>query len=216
MSNTRFRRCEYEASLCSWGCGLAGTDHDLLRLESARGLRRLSVHALEVNMTQPASGTHTEPVLIYCPGLGTFLANTADGVADVLAAVLDRPSQGTFSAARFKHVTAPHGLTLGKTVQDQRDAAVLHVFRTGLPQAFGPGINLGRAGGAAWSSGGLVPVTSRWGSARVAGGGATGSRLGQGIADVSSPSREAPVARRVSHASGSRSSAWNCTPARPG
>jgi hypothetical protein len=79
-------------------------------------------------MIQPVGGAHTEPVLIYCPGLGTYPANSADGVADVLAAVLDRQSKGKIRAARLNDVTAPRGLVLGKTVLDQRDAPVLHVF----------------------------------------------------------------------------------------
>ncbi len=79
-------------------------------------------------MKQPAGGAHTEPVLIYCPGLGTYPANSADGVADVLAAVLDRQSEGKFRAAELQDVTAPRGLVLGKTLLDPSDAPVLHVF----------------------------------------------------------------------------------------
>ncbi|HCU93499.1 MAG TPA: hypothetical protein DHU96_12530 [Actinobacteria bacterium] len=81
-----------------------------------------------MNMIQPVGTAHTEPVLVYCPGLGTYPANTADGVTDVLAAVLDRQNQGNYSAARLKDVTAPRGLVLGKTVLDPRDEPVLHVF----------------------------------------------------------------------------------------
>jgi hypothetical protein len=68
------------------------------------------------------------PILIYASGLGQHAPNTADGVADVIAAVLDRRAKGTYTSSADPTVTAPRGLRVGKTVMDDKGAAVLHVF----------------------------------------------------------------------------------------
>lgn len=71
---------------------------------------------------------HDEPVLIFCPGLGSGADNTADRVAEVIAAILDRRRQGSCHAAELAHLTAPRGLVVGKTVHDEQGAPILHVF----------------------------------------------------------------------------------------
>jgi hypothetical protein len=69
------------------------------------------------------------PLLIYCPGIGVGSRNTADGVAEVIAAVIDRHSQGTFHATPTVGLSAPRGLVVGKSVvEDQSQTPVLHVF----------------------------------------------------------------------------------------
>jgi hypothetical protein len=68
------------------------------------------------------------PVLIYAPGLGDYQANTADGVADVIAAVLDRRRAGRYASTTDTTVTAPRGLRVGKTVTDERGTPLLHVL----------------------------------------------------------------------------------------
>jgi hypothetical protein len=79
-------------------------------------------------MGQSAAGARAQPVLIYCPGLGKYSSNSADGVAEVLANVLDRQRPGRFAVSTLRHVTAPRGLLVGKSVLDHNDVPVLHVF----------------------------------------------------------------------------------------
>ncbi|HSB85725.1 MAG TPA: hypothetical protein VLD86_05420 [Ilumatobacteraceae bacterium] len=72
---------------------------------------------------------HATPILIYAPGLGQYPANTADGVAEVIAAVLDRDELGKkFACVRDAAMTAPAGLKLGKTIIDDHGRETLHVF----------------------------------------------------------------------------------------
>ncbi|HEY7628018.1 MAG TPA: hypothetical protein VH761_13160 [Ilumatobacteraceae bacterium] len=69
------------------------------------------------------------PILIFAPGLGQYPANTADGVAEVIAGVLDRERLGAkFACIRDAAVTAPAGLKLGKTIVDDHGRETLHVF----------------------------------------------------------------------------------------
>lgn len=70
----------------------------------------------------------TVPILIYSPGLGQYAANTADGVADVLARIIDRQRTGTFTSAADSQVTAPRGLKAGKSILDADGVAVLQLF----------------------------------------------------------------------------------------
>ena len=82
-------------------------------------------------MTQPAAtptSTDDTPVLIYAGGLGSYPANTADGVTDVIAAVVDRRCDGTFRSSSIATVTAPKALKLGKAVTDEAGNPLLHVF----------------------------------------------------------------------------------------
>lgn len=66
-------------------------------------------------------------VLIYAPGLGRYPANSAAGVADVVAASLGRKRAGQYRAETSSE-TAPRGLSLGKTVLDPHGRPVLEVF----------------------------------------------------------------------------------------
>ncbi len=68
------------------------------------------------------------PVLIYAPGLGRYPENTAEGVAEVLAKVIDRRRPTEFSTKSDSAVTAPKGLRVGKTVVGADDAPVLQLF----------------------------------------------------------------------------------------
>jgi hypothetical protein len=62
--------------------------------------------------TSPTKGD--VPILIYASGLGQYEANTAGGVADVIATVLDRHRSGTYRSSTEVKVTAPRGLRVGK------------------------------------------------------------------------------------------------------
>lgn len=72
--------------------------------------------------------SNTVPVLIYAAGLGDYQANTADGVADVIAAVLDQRRAGRYASTTDPIVTAPRGLRVGKTIIDEGGTPLLHVF----------------------------------------------------------------------------------------
>jgi len=69
------------------------------------------------------------PVIIYAPGLGRQDANTADGVAEVLARAIDRREDPrTCSTKSDSTVLAPKGLKVAKTIVDDKDQALIQLF----------------------------------------------------------------------------------------
>lgn len=76
----------------------------------------------------PARSAISTPALVYAPGLGSFPENSAAGVADVIAAVLDRRHPGRYTSTIDAKVAAPRGLKVGKSVVDEHGNTLLHVF----------------------------------------------------------------------------------------
>ena len=69
------------------------------------------------------------PVIIYVPGLGRDDANTADGVAEVLARAIDRRDHPrTCSTKSDSTVSAPRGLKVAKTIVDDEDRVLVQLF----------------------------------------------------------------------------------------
>jgi hypothetical protein len=81
----------------------------------------------DAQSTEPTAPTWAPDLLIYAPGLPHFATNTADAVADVVAATLDRRREGRYRATVAK-VPAPRGLRAAKTVLGPDDQPVLDVF----------------------------------------------------------------------------------------
>lgn len=76
-----------------------------------------------------AADVHKDkPVLIYLPGLGNYRENSADGVADVLAAALDRRRLPGFNAASQNGVAAPRNLKVAKAIVGDGDEVLVHCF----------------------------------------------------------------------------------------
>ncbi|MDQ0850678.1 hypothetical protein QFZ65_002616 [Arthrobacter sp. B3I9] len=69
------------------------------------------------------------PVLIFVPGLGGAEANSADRLAEVVATVADTLDGGGTFGTKTTSVTAPSGLTVGKTVVDGADQPRLQLFQ---------------------------------------------------------------------------------------
>lgn len=68
-------------------------------------------------------------VIIYAAGLGRQDANTADGVAEVLARAIDRrEAPGTCSTKSDSTVSAPKGLKAAKTIVDENDQPLIQLF----------------------------------------------------------------------------------------
>jgi hypothetical protein len=69
------------------------------------------------------------PVLIYAPDLGHSSTNSADNLADVIAAIVDNQHASvSYSPKLDATVTAPRGLKVSKTLVDQDGNKVLQIF----------------------------------------------------------------------------------------
>ncbi|MDT0168453.1 hypothetical protein [Pseudarthrobacter sp. BRE9] len=78
---------------------------------------------------QPADSNQV-PILIFVPGLGVADANSADRLAEVVAVVADTLDGGSsFGTKTTMRLTAPRGLSLGKTVVDGSDNPKLQLFQ---------------------------------------------------------------------------------------
>ena len=81
----------------------------------------------------------SEPVLIYCPGLRKYPENTADGVAEAVAAALERQRAEAFRAVSLSGQSTPRGLRPGKVVVGPDDSILLHVFELDYRARLEPG-----------------------------------------------------------------------------
>lgn len=81
----------------------------------------------------------TVPVVIYIPGLGQRALNSADAVADVVAACLDTRDPGeTYGVVAPMGVPTPHGLTLGKKIVNSAQQDVVQFFQFSYSAALQP------------------------------------------------------------------------------
>jgi hypothetical protein len=76
----------------------------------------------------PTPAADDTPILVYAGGLSVCAANTAEGVANVLATAVDRRCSGKYSSSALATVTAPKALKLGRSVIDEHGTPLLHVF----------------------------------------------------------------------------------------
>lgn len=79
------------------------------------------------SVTTRSGRERADSVLIYAPGLGRYPTNSAVGVADVIAATLDRQRAGHYRSETSSE-TAPRGLRPAKTILDPAGRPVLEVF----------------------------------------------------------------------------------------
>lgn len=81
------------------------------------------------NQSAPGAAKQT-PVLIFIPGLGTAVENTADVVAEVIAEAADlEDNSGKYKAETALDVVTPTGLTVSKKVSAPDGSEALQLFQ---------------------------------------------------------------------------------------